>query len=486
MLVSFYIFGKAINHKPSGLHKTISVFWCIIWALIHSLEPVWTPLLMIRVMFCVASILLIWVMLKMKFDIAISAFLLANGASIPLYSLAFVPVAIIFAPFLSAGFSDDAMIDRSNPIHILFFFLIAALQFVIANRFFMIRRFKRGFHFLFGRLTVVVALVFAGLALSIFTSAVAQRDAKYSYIVGIPLVAGAIIVGAGIVIWVRWSIKAAQRKWAKEDNAVILQKEADDLQAQLAKQIAVNENLRAANHSLNHRLASAERSIIGMLEKHRQMVSEKISEDFSRIISDIRKLSEEHAVDVGREKLDVVLPSTNIKTIDDMLGLFADRFADGNIMFKLMVTGSIVYMTENTITLGLLETMIADHLQNALIAVNASDASIRSVLAMIGEVGDFYEFSVYDSGIPFDVDTLIRLGTERVTTHEADGGSGVGFMKTFETMRERKASLIIGESKSGVYTKSVTIRFDGEGQYIIDTYRHGDFPPSDRYIVTGH
>jgi hypothetical protein len=165
--------------------------------------------------------------------------------------------------------------------------------------------------------------------------------------------------------------------------------------------------------------------------------------------------------------------------------MFAERFAANDIRFKLTVTGSIVYMKENTIALGKLETMIGDHLQNALIAVNASEASIRSVLATIGEVGDYYEFSVHDSGIPFEVNTLIQLGAERVTTHADEGGSGVGFMKTFETMRERKASMIIQENKSGVFTKSVTIRLDGENQYIIDTYRPDDFPASDRYLIIG-
>jgi len=166
-----------------------------------------------------------------------------------------------------------------------------------------------------------------------------------------------------------------------------------------------------------------------------------------------------------------------------MFGLFAQRFRDNDIMFKLNVTGSIIYMTENTIEQGKLETMIGDHLQDALIAVKASKNSMRSVMAVIGEAGDYYELTILDSGIPFETDTLARLGIERVTTHADEGGSGVGFMKTFETMRECGASLIITENRGGVFSKSVTIRFDGENQYIIETYRPSDFPASDRYTI---
>ena len=141
-------------------------------------------------------------------------------------------------------------------------------------------------------------------------------------------------------------------------------------------------------------------------------------------------------------------------------------------------------MTESVIKLDKLETMIGDHLQDALVAVRLSEGSFRSVKATIGKIGEFYEFTVHDSGIPFEVDTLIRLGMERVTTHASEGGSGVGFMKTFETMRECGASLIIKEIKpGGVFSKSVTIRFDRKNQYIIESYRPDDFPKSDRYII---
>jgi signal transduction histidine kinase len=400
-----------------------------------------------------------------------------------LFAIAMLPIGFAFAPFLGVGFADDARIDFDNPIYLLFYVIVAVLQFIGAYGFFRIKRFKRGFHFLFEKYTVVVAMIVAGMVLTIITLIAAQLDVEKSHYFGFPLVAGVIIIGAGIVIWIRRSIKAMQRKWAKEDNAAMLQEEVDNLKQELQLERAVHENLRTANHSLNHRLVSMERSVVGFLEKHRLECSAELSTDLGIALDEIRRLSREHAADVSRVKHDIILPSTNVKVIDDLFGLFAARFASNGITFRLTVAGSIIYMTENTIEQGKLETLIGDLLQNALIAANASETSIRSVLATIGEVGDHYELSVHDSGISFEPDTLIRLGTERVTTHADDGGSGVGFMKTFETMRERKASLIIRENKGGVFSKSVTIRFDGKGQYIIETYRPGDFPPSNRYTI---
>jgi hypothetical protein len=81
----------------------------------------------------------------------------------------------------------------------------------------------------------------------------------------------------------------------------------------------------------------------------------------------------------------------------------------------------------------------------------------------------------------------VRLGAERVTTHTGTNGSGIGFETTFKIMREYNASLIINEKEPNPSSnsKSVTIRFDGKNQYIIETCRPDDFPPSDRFIVIG-
>ena len=49
-------------------------------------------------------------------------------------------------------------------------------------------------------------------------------------------------------------------------------------------------------------------------------------------------------------------------------------------------------------------------------------------------------------------------------------------MTTFETMKNCGASLIISEKvpNDRDYTKSVTIRFNGENRYMIESYRFGD------------
>lgn len=486
-ITSIFIFHKAVKQTPSPRIKVGLALWCIAWALLDANNTPWIPQLVIKPIFCAATVIFIWRLYKNNIDTVVSAYLLSFVASLPLLYTASVIIAFAFAPFLGFGFADDSLIDFSNPIYILFYALIALLQFFIAFRFFKIRRFKNGFPFLHEKFMVGATLILAGLVLSINTLIAAQRESYGSYRIVIPLTIGIIVIGAGIVIWIRRSMKKIQKRWAAERNEELLQQEVAELKSQLERLNERNETLRVANHSINHRLASMERCVTELLNRYTNIYSVEASDELAIAIEDIRNLSKDYAQAVSHNKPRTILPSTNIQTLDDLFMLFSERFSGNNVFFKLKVKGSIVHMTESVIERSRLETMIGDHLQNALIAVNASDKATRSVMAVIGEAGDFYEFSVHDSGIPFEIDTLIHLGIKCVTTHTEEGGYGVGFMKTFETMRKLRASLIINEHKpGGVFTKSVTIRFNNEDRFIIETYRREDFPPGDRYIIIGH
>ena len=72
------------------------------------------------------------------------------------------------------------------------------------------------------------------------------------------------------------------------------------------------------------------------------------------------------------------------------------------------------------------------------------------------------------------IQTLLKLGLELATTHKDQGGTGIGFITTFETLKETKASLVIEENhpeNDKDYTKCVSIKFDGKNEYKIISYR---------------
>jgi signal transduction histidine kinase len=288
---------------------------------------------------------------------------------------------------------------------------------------------------------------------------------------------GIIITGAGAIIWIRRGITMFYRKRIKERNINELEQKLLEKDEEIQRLTEIIEVSQVANHKFVKRLSAFENGLSDLIASIQSgKYSIEASEEFALKLDDIMRLKQNYDSDISQIKMEKPLPSTNINGIDDMFSYFSKKYSRSNIDFNLKIDGSIAYLIEYIIGQSDLETMIGDLLENALIAVNASDKTFRSILAIIGLSGDFYELTVFDSGIPFQTDTLKRLGKERVTTHADTGGSGIGFMTIFETMNKYGASLIINEKapSESDYTKSITVRFDGKNRYIVDSYQFSE------------
>lgn len=218
--------------------------------------------------------------------------------------------------------------------------------------------------------------------------------------------------------------------------------------------------------------------------EHKLNAFQEAFDNGSATQKDLDDLEKSWKYEMDKLKMKKRLKSTRISSLDNLFDYFEGQFLKDDIVFTLMLDGDVKYLVNNVIKQPHFETLITNHLTDAKIAVNASSNTYRRVSAFIG-FDEYYEFTIHDSGIPFEVDTLVRLGEERVTTHADTGGSGIGFEATFEILREYNASLKISEYEESntSFSKTVTILFDGKGQYIIETYRPDEFPANERYIV---
>jgi hypothetical protein len=473
MLSSFYIFAKSIQYIAIKKHKTVTIIWCLLWSFLfaYAVESSLIPLSLIRPFACFSSIHFVFLLSKQKLETVISAYLMSFGISLVLYYIATAIVGSIYTLFVFSEHIVGTVHDFNQPTFLIMYTLVAVVQLILAFLLFKIKRFRKGFPFIFDKIAIVMALFFTGIILILVTwvnmiSAMEEYiyAARYLYIVGV------LVAGIGIHIMIRRLIKAFQAKRAEQNSA-----------EHYKQLLAESEERHKEKDELIAALTSATHNFTDRLEVMEEAVAQgRITMD------DVKQFREDWQDKLAEIKTKKPLPTTKIRTIDNLFQQFARRFADEDITFNLIVNGSIIYMTENIIKTGDLETLIVNHLKDAQIAVNAGDDSYRSITTIIGIKEEHYEFTVFDGGIPFEVDTLVRLGTGRVTTHAESGGSGIGFETTFKTMRETGASLIINEKEPSAagHSKSVTIRFDGKNRYIIETYRTDDFPESDRYIVT--
>lgn len=266
-----------------------------------------------------------------------------------------------------------------------------------------------------------------------------------------------------------------QRTLALYYKQKLLAKNIEDYKSEIALKDAQIKSLSDEKYKiskLNHEFYNRQKALIHKVEEITSMNTEIADElDLSKQINDLTKEYTDKAQEI--KTLDK-LPTTGIVEIDDMFKYMQSECDSKKIQFNLKINGNIYHRINNKIPQSRLVTLIGDHLRDAIIAIDFSNNTFKSILAVLGENNGVYEFCVFDTGIEFKIDTLLNLGLKPATTHKDSGGTGIGFMTTFETMKETKASLIIDEMRemsNTDYTKSVTIRFDGKNEYRIKSYR---------------
>lgn len=171
-------------------------------------------------------------------------------------------------------------------------------------------------------------------------------------------------------------------------------------------------NISKINHEFYNRQKALELKV-------KEMALEA-GEEFT-VLDRINNLTKEYSEDLQKIKGKPKLPLTDISEIDDMFKYMQTECYNSNIDFKLQVEGNIHYLINNIIPKNKLETLIGDHIKDAIIAINSSNNKYKSILAILGIKEDCYEFCVYDTGIEFEIETLLKLGIERITTHKEEG-----------------------------------------------------------------
>lgn len=251
----------------------------------------------------------------------------------------------------------------------------------------------------------------------------------------------------------------------------MLIKELDETKEDLARtenkiKILEKENIEESKkrHTIIHKQKSIEYKLEEMLTK-----TEMSTEEAAEVRERLEKLNKE----IYTEKEVMELDKTGISSIDDMLKYMQSECIKNKIDFTLQIKGNIHYMVHNLVKEEELETLLADHIKDAIIAINHTDNANRSILVRLGNIDDIYSLYIYDSGVEFKPEVLESLGKKPCTTYASEGGTGMGFMNTFDTVRKHKASLIIEEIGKPVkdnYTKVIIIKFDKKNEFKVKSY----------------
>lgn len=376
--------------------------------------------------------------------------------------------SIVFIAFIFSLLIEMLLVNlikiKNSTVNFILTFIIET---VILMIFFNIKRFKKGFAFLdnnvnseYTNAIVINVSVVIILAYYVFGN-------YYGNLTKQLLICFIVLSIIMIIIVIKTLTLYYKQK--------LLAKNIEDYKSEIALKDAQIKSLSDEKYKiskLNHEFYNRQKALIHKVEEITSMNTEIADElALSKQINDLTKEYTDKAQEI--KTLDK-LPTTGIVEIDDMFKYMQSECNSKKIQFNLKINGNIYHMINNKIPQSRLVTLIGDHLRDAIIAIDFSNNTFKSILAVLGENNGVYEFCVFDTGIEFKIDTLLNLGLKPATTHKDSGGTGIGFMTTFETMKETKASLIIDEMRemsNTDYTKSVTIRFDGKNEYRIKSYR---------------
>ena len=340
--------------------------------------------------------------------------------------------------------------------------IIGIFDIILIYCLFKIKRFKYGFLFLQERLTneyfdiIILNICFIILTLSIvFTSSNLELTKNLFF--------GFIIFVIIMFITIQKSLQLYYKQKLLKQNLEESKKDIENKDKKIEELGKENFKLHKKIHSINHSIESLEYKL-DMLSQKSEIASEI---DIRDRINEISKMIEE-------DKVVIELTKTNIEIIDDILKNMQSKCIKNNIDFELKINGNIHHMINNIISKKDLEILIADLIKNAIIAISYSDNVNKSILVRLGVIDGIYSLYVYDTGIEFNIETLLNLGIKPSTTHADNGGTGMGFINAFDTLNKYKASIIIeefGKESKDNYTKAVIIKFDKNNNYKINSYR---------------
>lgn len=382
---------------------------------------------------------------------------LGNSLLVTILSLAINYIVLTIGAFFSFLIFFNLNIQNEN-INLLLTLLIYIALIFGFNK---IKRFKKGFVFLQSKLkSEYFDMLILNISCVILFSIILLSNFGLS--INRSLGIGLLIFAIMMFVTIQKSLQLYYKQKMLVKDLEETKEELEDKKKEIDELEKENLKFSKVSHSIAHKQKALEYKL-NELSMKSEIADELGIKD--RIKNLNKGLSSEQVV---------VLDKTNIPEIDDMLAFMQSECVKNKIDFQLQLSGNIYTMINHYIDKEELEILLADHIKNAIIAIGYGDNVNKSILVRLGKLDGNYGLYVYDSGIEFEIDTLLNLGKKPSTTHKDSGGTGMGFMNAFDTLRKHKASFIIEEYGKPVkdnFTKSLKFKFDNKNEFKICSYR---------------
>lgn len=451
-LCAFFIFVKTtktkVHIKRSFVIVLLTLFVCLVAVCFGGYDS----LLIKTIFICIICISLLLTSKKTKTFSSLPIAIISASSAFCLEYLSVVISGTFFYSF--KYFRDDLLVSVVTSV----------IQFILCYLLLQIKPLSKCFIYIDNENNFGMGLLISSYFL--LTSLLLTQHEKIESEIGLVIILVIPLILVGLILWIRSIVKRYYKNKLQDRMDEYTQKEMEDKDRRIERLEAEVTALAKQVHRDNHLMTSVDRSV-------QDLAACDSAEQREQIIGEIHTLYMERNDSIAKEQQkNKILPSTGFALIDSSLSELYVKAAARGISFDLTVSEEPYYLVNNIISQTDLQTLLCDHIKDAIIAVESAGITDGRILVTIEKKDSIFEIAIRDNGVDFEADTLARIGKEQVTTHADDGGSGIGFMTTFETLHKTKGSLIITEYEQKTpFSKSIAFVFDGLNRFVISTYR---------------
>ncbi len=450
-----YSYMKLLNILPSNKQKYLTKFFCCFLTIFITIIEKKSPILSIIILFTFLSIYF-FATFENKFLLSIYYILLS-------YSISYICLAISSLPI-----SIFLLLVNKEYQYTATQLIVAILQIIIIKIFFHFKRLRKGLTYLLKNYQYIPCIItcliifITSMLTNCGTIILSKSDIYIAFLI-------ILIYLCAILLIFYWN-NVLTKTYIDE----LTKRTIENLNEQLADKDKAYETLLADKERLSE-IVHADKKLVSALEVavvNRLESTEENPEKDKELLDEIRRFSRERkgSIEITEKYLNP-LPSCGIIAIDNVLSYMYQKASPIGIHIVVAIDCDVKKTSETLININDFSTLLADMLDNALIATKLNQG--KHVLVSFSIVKKHFVVQISDSGIPFTKEVLYKMGKEQITTHANEEGNGIGLMKTFEILNKVNASLFIEEydQTNGLYTKTLSVAFNGKKQYILYTTR---------------
>lgn len=273
-----------------------------------------------------------------------------------------------------------------------------------------------------------------------------------------------------ILYWWRSQITKTYREKLRLLEMKTLRAAKAENEAYISKLEAENRRLGTIIHKDNRIVNAMADSVCDYLTSSGSTNAEELHEkgvSLSNEINSIKTYRQELLCEGSLSE--TATPQTNHAGVDAIIAFMVKEATSYSITLKFHNDKDFFSAKRFTATEMDFVHLLSDLLENAIIATRyAKGQSIELSLQILKGTP---AISVSDSGIPFEINTLMKFGICEASTHTDEGGTGIGLIDIWSFKKKYHASLVIEELDNSIYSKRLSLLFDGKNKYLIISNR---------------